>query len=189
MATNEIKIDDNNPLFSTQGLFYKEFPSDLRQVRYFTLLIVQKSPPEFQEVNLLEQQISEIIKNAIKHGNKQDINKKVRVWYGFDDTSARLIVQDEGPGFQRLEEWNEFLRHRNEAFEQQDFEEMAKYISYRSPDSAPDDGGNALFAAVEYWNDGVVFNSKRNCIALKRTFRRKKKKAPGVAVGQSAGAE
>ncbi|THB62818.1 MAG: ATP-binding protein, partial [Spirochaetaceae bacterium] len=81
LELKEIKIDEKSPLFDTKNMFYKEFPSDFRQIRYFTLLVVQKAPPAIKELNLLEQQISEIIKNAVKHGNKNDPNKKVKVWY------------------------------------------------------------------------------------------------------------
>ena len=35
------------------------------------------------------------------------INKKVKVWYDFSETSARLIIEDEGEGFKDLEKWNE----------------------------------------------------------------------------------
>lgn len=172
-------VDENSPLFSTKGMFYKEFPSDLRQVRYFTLIIVQKAPPEFQEVNLLEQQIGEIIKNAIRHGNNGDKSKKVRVWYAFEDNVARLIVEDEGEGFQELERWNEFLRERNRCFQEQDFERMAEYISFRTDKSNDSDGGNAMFAAVEYWNSGIVYNEKRNKVALKKVF---PKRTPGINI-------
>ena len=42
MATTPIKIkelrcDDNDVLFDRTNMLYKEFPSDLRQIRYFTL--------------------------------------------------------------------------------------------------------------------------------------------------------
>lgn len=67
----QIIIDRDNTLFDRGKMFYKEFPGDYRQIRYFTLLIVQKAPPEIKEINLLEQQISELIGNAIKHGNKK----------------------------------------------------------------------------------------------------------------------
>ena len=50
----ELIINENHPLFDRTGMFYKEFPSDFRQIRYFTLLIVQKAPPEIKEINLLE---------------------------------------------------------------------------------------------------------------------------------------
>ncbi len=178
-SVDGLLVDENSSLFDTRGMFYKEFPSDLRQVRYFTLIIVQKAPPEFKEVNLLEQQISEIIKNAIRHGNNNDSSKKVRVWFAFDENAARLIVEDEGEGFQELERWNEFLYERNRCFQEQDFERMADYISFRTENSNEHDGGNAMFAAVEYWNGGIVYNEKRNKVALKKVF---PKRTPGIHI-------
>lgn len=169
-----LQVDENSPLFDTKGMFYKEFPSDFRQVRYFTLLIVQKAPPEIREVNLLEQQISEILINAIKHGNKRDISKKVKVWYKFTPDSAHIIVEDEGEGFKKLEEWNEFHKKRTEAFLQQDFDTLEKYISFRTEESEEMDGGNAMFAAVEYWNGGIVYNNKKNKVAVLKTFPKKR---------------
>ena len=166
----QIIIDDNSKLFDKTGMFYKEFPSDFRQIRYFTLLIVQKAPPQIKEINLLEQQISEIIKNAIKHGNKNNKDKKIKVWYFFDKYNARIIVEDEGIGFQDVEKWNDFNSKRNECFQRQNFEEMEKFLSFRTTASDDHDGGNALFAAVEYWDGGVVFNNKKNSIALLETF-------------------
>lgn len=176
----QLIVDDKHPLFDKTGMFYKEFPSDYRQIRYFTLVIVQKAPPEIKEINLLEQQISEIIKNAVKHGNRNDPAKKVRVWYSFSTQHAHLIVQDEGEGFQDLEKWNEFNRKRMEAFLAQNFEELGRYVSWRTARSDDNDGGNALFAALEYWNEGVVFNSARNAVAVKKTFPQKR---VGVILG------
>ncbi|MFP4363663.1 MAG: ATP-binding protein [Spirochaetia bacterium] len=155
-------------------MFYKEFPSDFRQIRYFTLLIVQKAPPEIKELNLLEQQISEIIKNAVKHGNKNDPSKKVKVWYSFSTNHAHLIVEDEGEGFQGLEAWNEFNRKRIECFQKQDFEELGNYVSFRTKQSDDNDGGNAMFAALEYWDGGLVFNEKKNAIAVLKTYQQKR---------------
>lgn len=172
-----IEANDDNALLDKEGMFFKEFPSDIRQVRYFTLLIVQKAPVVIREINLLEQQISELLKNAIKHGNHSNPEKKVSVWYTFSETTARIIIQDEGTGFDKLEEWNEFNRKRLEYFQAQDFEKMARYISYRTERSDDSDGGNALFAAVEYWDGGISFNTKRNCIAVQKNFHKKK---PGM---------
>ena len=93
MAEETLKLlrsDDNDPLFDKTNMLKKEFPSDFRQIRYFTLLIVQAAPAEIKDVNLLEQQISEVIKNAVKHGNNCDVNKKVTVWYSFSPTHAHL---------------------------------------------------------------------------------------------------
>jgi len=169
-----LKIGENSKLFDTTGMFFKEFNSDYRQIRYYTLLVVQKAPPEIKEINLLEQQISEIIKNAVKHGNKCEINKKVKVWYYFDTEKAQLIVEDEGDGFKELESWNSFNKKRINCFINQNFEEMEKYVSYRTKHSDENDSGNALFAAVEYWNGGVVFNKKRSKVAVLKTFPKKR---------------
>lgn len=167
--SDEILVDENHILFNTHGMYYKEFPSDLRQVRFYTVFIVQRAPEKFKEVNLLEQQISEIIKNAIKHGNKSDPKKKVRVWYDFNKR-AKIIVEDEGEGFQELEKWNKFNKERNRCFAEHDFENMEKYVSFRSKNASEDDGGNALFAALEYWNGGIVYNAKKNKVVCVRHF-------------------
>jgi len=169
----ELRSDDNDPLFDKTNMLRKDFPSDFRQIRYFTLLIVQSAPSEIKELNLLEQQISEVIKNAVKHGNHCDINKKVTVWYSFSPTHAHLIVQDVGEGFKDLEKWNEFNRRRLEALSVQDFAKLSNYVSYRTKDSDPQDGGNALFAALEYWDGGFVYNGKRNAVAMLKRYQQK----------------
>jgi serine/threonine-protein kinase RsbW len=166
----EIQIDPLSNLFDRSAMLYKEFPSDFRQIRYFTLLIVQSAPPEIKELNLLEQQISEIIKNAVKHGNKKDIAKKVRVWYSFSSEEARLVVEDEGEGFKDLERWNDFNRKRLRCLHEQNFEELGDYVSFKTEGSDDYDGGNALFAALEYWNGGFVYNAKRNGVGMRKLF-------------------
>jgi hypothetical protein len=171
----EIKVDENSPLFERTGMLHKEFPSDFRQIRYFTLLIVQSAPPDIKEINLLEQQISEIIKNAVKHGNRSNPEKKVRVWYDFSPLHAHLIVEDEGSGFQDIEKWNAFNRQRQKLLEGEDFEALSDYVSYRGELADDNDGGNALFAALEYWDGGFVFNSKRNCVSVLKRFPKKRR--------------
>lgn len=170
----ELRSDDNDPLFDKANMLYKEFPSDFRQIRYFTLLIVQSAPLEIKEINLLEQQISEVIKNAVKHGNECDINKKVHVWYSFSATHAHIIVEDEGEGFKDLEKWNEFNRKRIACLRDSDFESLADYVSFRTSKSDDHDGGNALFAALEYWNGGFVYNGKKNGVAMLKKFPQKR---------------
>jgi len=169
-SIKDIGINGSSPLFSTEGLSFTEFPSDYRNIRYFALLIVQNAPPEFKELNLLEQQISELIKNAVKHGNRNDPSKKVRVWHGFDADSARLIVRDEGEGFRQLEEWNSFNRKRLECLHEQNYEKLGDYVSFRTDCSDDTDGGNALFAALEYWNAGFCFDETRTGVAMRRVF-------------------
>ena len=134
-TVKELRSDDNDPLFDKTNMLKKEFPSDFRQIRYFTLLIVQSAPSEIKELNLLEQQISEVIKNAVKHGNHCDINKKVTVWYSFSPTHAHVIVLDEGEGFKDLEKWNEFNRKRISCLHANNYEELANYVSFKTKES------------------------------------------------------
>ena len=155
-------------------MLYKEFESDYRQIRYYTLLIVQSAPLEIKEINLLEQQISQVIKNAVKHGNKCDKSKKVKVWYSFSPNHAHLIVEDEGEGFKDLEKWNEFNKKRIECLQKSDLDALSKFVSFRTKDSDDQDGGNALFAALEYWDGGFVYNGKRNGVAMLKKFQQKR---------------
>ncbi len=167
---NELRSDEQNPLFDKSHLRYKCFSSDYNKVRYYTLLIMQSAPFEITDKNLLEQQISEMIKNAIKHGNDCDRRKKIHVWYSFSSIHAHFIVQDEGDGFKDIDKWNEFNKKRVEAIESQDFEALADFVTFRTDKSDKFDGGNALFAATEYWNEGIVFNNKKNALAMYRSF-------------------
>jgi len=171
---NELISNESSPLFDKTNMFYKKFASDQRQIRYFALVIVQKAPPEIQEINLLEQQISELLKNAVKHGNQNDPSKSVHVWYSFSVDEARLIVEDEGDGFKDLEKWNEFNKKRLACLTERNFDELDNFVSYRTSKSDEHDGGNALFAALEYWNDGMVYNGKRNAVAVRKKFIKKR---------------
>jgi len=171
----KILVDGESPLFDRTGMHHKSFPSDFRQIRYFTLLVVQKAPLEFKEINLLEQQVSELIKNAVKHGNRNDPKKTVQVWFSYEDDRARLIVEDEGSGFQLIEHWNRFNQARTDCFRNQDFERMADYVSFTTEASDEHDSGNALFAALEYWDGGVVFSEARNCVAVARSFPKRRR--------------
>jgi hypothetical protein len=166
----EIKIDGASPLFDKTGLEYRAFPSDYTKIRFYTTWLIRSAPPGIREFNLLEQQVSEIIKNAIKHGNKCDSEKVIKVWYKLSSEAAHLIVEDEGLGFKDLEKWNVFNRKRLECLGTQNTTHLGDYVSFRGADSDNFDGGNALFAALEYWNAGIVFNEKRNAVAMMKLF-------------------
>jgi hypothetical protein len=167
----EILIDGGHELFSRDGMNYTVFASDYQQIRYYTLLLIQHSRPKSDERLLLEQQVSEIIKNAVKHGNDCDPAKQVKVWYKFSSTEARLIVEDEGPGFQDIEKWNLFNTKRQQYIDKEDFVGLMNYVSWKTKKSDKYDGGNAMFAALEYWNKGVVYSGKRNAVAVGKKFR------------------
>ncbi|NBC30044.1 MAG: anti-sigma factor antagonist [Spirochaetes bacterium] len=169
-AIKQIRVDSSDPLFDTTGMYNKTFYIDLSQVRRLSNLIAQKAPKHVQEINMLEQQISEIIKNGVRHGNGNDKEKALQIWFSFNDHEARVIVQDEGEGFQDVEKWNEFYRRKIECYRNSDFDEMMNYLAFRTEHSTDADGGNAMFAAIEYWNGGLVLNNERNAIAVRRVF-------------------
>jgi hypothetical protein len=90
-------------------------------------------------------------------------------------------VEDEGEGFKELEKWNEFNRQRLECLHAQNFEKLGDFVSFRTERSDDYDGGNALFAALEYWNGGFVYNDKRNGVAMKKSF---PKRRHGIAIDE-----
>ncbi len=168
----KLLVDEHSKYFDIKGMKYREFPSKYKQIRNYATIIAFDSPEEFKMGNLLEQQISEVIKNAIVHGNKNDKNKKVKVWWEFNRKKkmVRIIVEDEGEGFKNLEEWNEFNAKRTKCFLENKFDEMLQYISYRTDESTEVDGGNALFAAIEFWNGGMIYNNKRNKVVCVKIY-------------------
>jgi len=162
-------VDENNELFDAQGMRYIAFPSDYSKIREYAAFILKDCPSNFLEGSLLEQQVSEIIKNGIKHGNKSNPEKKLHVWYDLR-RRVRLIVQDEGLGFLELEQWNAFLYERQSALNSEDFDKFLALASWKGKNSSADDGGNSLIAALEYWNGGMVYNGNRNKVGVVRWF-------------------
>lgn len=43
--------------------------------------------------------VTEIAMNAIVHGNKEDVSKKVKLYVECDDTLIKIVIKDEGTGF------------------------------------------------------------------------------------------
>jgi hypothetical protein len=171
-------VDEHNELFDAQGMKYMEFPSDFRSIRKYCAEILENCPLEFREENLLEQQLSELIKNGIKHGNKCDPARKIRVWFDLRKR-ARFIVEDEGKGFACLDSWNEFYRKRQEALFVEDFDLFLSFANFKGPGSDEEDGGNSLIAALEFWNGGMIYNEARNKVGVVRWFCGGSGKIPG----------
>lgn len=169
LIVRKLIVDDRNELFDAQGMKCVEYPSDLSQVRRYAAEILQGCPEKFLEENLLEQQLSELIKNAIKHGNGSNPAKLVRIWYDLRKR-VRFIVEDEGAGFQTLDDWNEFFRRRQTALWEEDFDAFLDLASWRGPHSDESDGGNSLIAALEYWNGGMIYNGLRNKVGVVRWY-------------------
>lgn len=169
LVIRKLIVDERNELFDAQGMKYVEFASEYEKIRDYAVWVLREAPEEFREGKLLEQQLSEIIKNGIKHGNRSDPHRKIRIWYDLRKR-ARFIVEDEGDGFSELDKWNEFFRERQTALYNQDFMRFMNLASYRGPRSTDEDGGNSLIAALEYWNGGMIYNAKRNKVGVVRWF-------------------
>ena len=88
---------------------------------------------------------------------------------------ARLHVNawQSKSGFKDLDKWNEFNKKRVEALHEQNFEMLSNFVSFRTKQSDDQDGGNALFAALEYWDGGFVYNGKRNAVAMLKRYQQK----------------
>ena len=169
LVVRKLIVDEHNEIFDAQGMKYIELISDYYSIRKFCAIVLEECPDKFKEENLLEQQLSELLKNSIKHGNKCDTNKKVRVWYDLRKR-VRFIVEDEGSGFLLLDSWNEFYRKRQEALYLKDVDLFLNMAGYRGPDSDENDGGNSLMTALEYWNGGMIYNEARNKVGVIRWF-------------------
>jgi serine/threonine-protein kinase RsbW len=169
LIVRKLIVDERNELFDAQGMRYVEFPSEFSRIREYAASLLEECPRNFREGTLLEQQVSEIIKNAVKHGNRNDPAKRVHVWYDLR-RRVRLIVEDEGEGFLELDDWNAFLIRRQTALCRENFDEFLQLASWKGRNSTPDDGGNSLIAALEYWNGGMVFNAARNKVGVVRWY-------------------
>lgn len=51
------------------------------------------------EYNKMMIAVTEVVMNAIVHGNKENTYKKVKIYIDHDDKSMKIIVIDEGDGF------------------------------------------------------------------------------------------
>jgi len=169
LIIRKLLVDEFNELFDAKGMKYIEFDSDYSRIRDYCRIILKECPEMFKEGNLLEQQLSEIVKNGIKHGNKCNTAKKLKVWYDLRKR-ARFIVEDEGEGFTCLDQWNEFFKKRQIALFNEDFDAFLELASFRGPGSDEDDGGNSLIAALEFWNGGMIYNEAKNKIGVVRWF-------------------
>jgi len=76
--------------------------SDLRNIRKVERLAekiaksLHFSPDERDSLAIA---VTEIVGNAIVHGNKQDANKNVTIEFEYNEKSITVIIQDEGAGF------------------------------------------------------------------------------------------
>jgi hypothetical protein len=76
--------DDSNEIWKIDNMKYKEFNSIINNMSKYAQEILDDSQTEHVDDKLLKLQISEIIKNAIRHGNELTESKIVKAWYQKD---------------------------------------------------------------------------------------------------------
>lgn len=78
------------------------FPSDveyLEKVEKFSAAFASKAGFEDSVVYDISIALTELVNNAIHHGNKNDKSKNVTVKFGSDDKRIFISISDEGGGF------------------------------------------------------------------------------------------
>lgn len=78
------------------------FPSDveyLEKIERMSSEIATKAGFDESTVDDLSIALTELVNNAIHHGNKNDSNKKVTVTFTTDESKITISVSDEGGGF------------------------------------------------------------------------------------------
>jgi len=77
-------------------------PSDPDKIQ-----IVEKETERFatriglseDDIDSLGIAVTEVVSNAIKHGNRGDISKNVYVEFSLEDGKVKVVIRDEGTGF------------------------------------------------------------------------------------------
>ena len=88
--------------------------------------------------------VTEVVSNAIKHGNRGDISKKVHIEFTVEDRCVKVVIRDEGKGF--------------------DPDDIANPLD---PENLYKDSGRGIFIVKELMDDvGYRFNKKGTEIIL-----------------------
>jgi serine/threonine-protein kinase RsbW len=82
--------------------YFKEVHSDpeiLPELDEYLMNIAKEAGLDEEKFNNLSLSFSEAASNSIKHGNKNDVNKKIKITVKVSDSQMRIIIKDEGKGF------------------------------------------------------------------------------------------
>ncbi len=82
---------------------YLEINSEKKYIKEVEALMM-KANSEFglsdDEYSKMMIAVTEVAMNAIMHGNKENTYKKVRIYVEFDNFMIKIIIMDEGDGFE-----------------------------------------------------------------------------------------
>jgi serine phosphatase RsbU (regulator of sigma subunit)/anti-sigma regulatory factor (Ser/Thr protein kinase) len=141
-----VEIQDSEYLLADSGFVREDEPNillvyvlnDIEKVCAIILKEMDKCGYGDKTIKQFKICIFEMLTNAITHGNKNNISKKVVIFYKITPVSAAMSVIDEGSGF--------------------DFENVPNPLS---PENRMKDHGRGIFLMRHYF-DEVLFNSKGN---------------------------
>ena len=77
--------------------------SQQREIQKRILDAVEEAGFTSDSVFAVKISLEEALINAIKHGNKLDPKKKVRIEASVSPSETEIIIEDEGPGFDRAD--------------------------------------------------------------------------------------
>jgi len=117
--------------------------SELKKVECFLDDFFVKNNLWKKYFNRLYLCVSEAVVNAIKHGNQNDLNKKVTVKIVCLANEIEVLVEDEGDGFER-----------------------SKLQNPTDQENIKKESGRGIFI-IENLTECINFNKKGNCIQFK----------------------
>lgn len=124
-------------------LIIKSETSELIKVEYFLEDIFKRNNLSKKYFNRLYLCVSEAIINAIKHGNRNDLNKNVIIKISCLTHEMEVLIEDEGEGFNRSTLQNP-----------------------TTTENIRKESGRGIFI-IENLTDKIEFNEKGNCIQFK----------------------
>lgn len=98
------------------NLISLDFMSDLKYTEFCVLVFGYiRNLLNIKEDDFFQTEISlrEVINNAILHGNKADIEKRVQVTFQWTKTRLRLTIKDQNPDKVNFDEINERLKRND----------------------------------------------------------------------------
>ena len=87
-----------------QGEIHVELNSEitlLKDLNDFLMLVCQSTPLQQEQVIQIRQAVMEMAHNAIEWGNLHQSDRLVNITYRIHDDRLEIVVQDQGPGFDR----------------------------------------------------------------------------------------
>ena len=136
------------------NLYKFSFQSEVKAVNPLVKKTLKQIKNHFSFISLEEEGdlclvLSELLYNAVIHGNKQNAEKIVDLYVEIKENSVRCVVADEGFGFDYKRFLDRFKNMEN------------KNIILES------DHGRGILLAVSL-SDGLTFNSKGNEVTFKK---------------------